>query len=198
VTFSVEAEGTALEYQWYKDGEKIEGATGSSVTIVSVSEEDAGIYNVTVENVLDKVTSSLATLTVLPKPVVSVTLSFPVGYIPNKTADVTLTINCTDNTLALSTLTYNEILPAGWTFNSMIEDGGMDLMPKSGSEGELNFVWFLSDIPELPFTITYRVNVPEEYGFYEWYGEICAAGWTGDPEICDIDGDNQVTLESIE
>ncbi|WMJ74073.1 cellulase family glycosylhydrolase [Cytophagaceae bacterium ABcell3] len=47
VTFSAEASGEgAVTYQWYLNDEPIEGATESSYTISSISQEDAGAYHV--------------------------------------------------------------------------------------------------------------------------------------------------------
>jgi len=56
-----------LSYQWYKEGVLIEGATGASYTIESVSAGDLGNYTVVVSNELGEATSSVATLT-LPQP----------------------------------------------------------------------------------------------------------------------------------
>jgi len=68
-TFSVTAtdpSGTGLNYQWRFDGSPISGATNSSYTIPSVSNSDAGNYDVVVTNSAGVVASSAATLTVLP------------------------------------------------------------------------------------------------------------------------------------
>ena len=59
-----------LTYQWYKNGAKISGATGSSYTINNVKTSDAGSYTVTISNSVGSVTSSAATLTVNPNPIV--------------------------------------------------------------------------------------------------------------------------------
>ncbi|MCX8517720.1 MAG: hypothetical protein ORN29_06620, partial [Rhodoferax sp.] len=64
-TFSVTATGSALRYQWRKDGTPIAGATSSSYTTPATSNADSGgIYSVTVSNSLGAVTSSGAILTV--------------------------------------------------------------------------------------------------------------------------------------
>ena len=60
--FSVTATGEALEYQWYKDGVAIAGATGSTLTITSVGPMDIGAYTVRVWNRWSSVTSAAATL----------------------------------------------------------------------------------------------------------------------------------------
>ncbi|MEW6302216.1 MAG: immunoglobulin domain-containing protein [Verrucomicrobiota bacterium] len=65
VTFSVTAPGTApLSYQWRKDGTNISGATGASLTLISVLAADAGDYSVVVSNSAGSATSVAATLTV--------------------------------------------------------------------------------------------------------------------------------------
>ncbi|HEY5504107.1 MAG TPA: immunoglobulin domain-containing protein [Sedimentisphaerales bacterium] len=74
-TFSVVASDvSALSYQWQKNGTnlanggKISGATNSTLTITSVSDNEAAIYSVTVTNLTGSVTSSNATLTVIDPP----------------------------------------------------------------------------------------------------------------------------------
>ncbi len=52
VTFSVTATGGSFSYQWFRDGEPIAGANGSSYTIASVTEADAGDYQVQVGSFL--------------------------------------------------------------------------------------------------------------------------------------------------
>ncbi len=68
VTFSVGATGSALEYQWHKNGAAIAGATSSSLTIPSVTVTDAGSYAVLVSNLCDSVLSDAAVLTVVVQP----------------------------------------------------------------------------------------------------------------------------------
>ena len=68
VSFSVSATGTApLEYQWFKDGSPIEGATSPGFVIASASLSDAGIYTVRVSNAKGSQTSRGAQLTVKEK-----------------------------------------------------------------------------------------------------------------------------------
>lgn len=61
--FAVEAFGTALSYQWLKNGTAIPGATASSFTIASVQAADAGTYSVRVSAGGATVDSAPATLT---------------------------------------------------------------------------------------------------------------------------------------
>ena len=74
-TFSVVASGVpGLSYQWQMNGTnlanggKISGATNSTLTITSVSDNEAAIYSVTVTNLAGSTTSSNATLTVIDPP----------------------------------------------------------------------------------------------------------------------------------
>jgi hypothetical protein len=64
-TFSVSAQG-ASAYQWRFNGTNIYGATNTTLTLSSVHPKDAGSYSVVVTNSLGAMTSTLATLTVLP------------------------------------------------------------------------------------------------------------------------------------
>lgn len=68
-TFSVVASdptGQGLTYQWRFAGNPIGGANNASYTIPSLSNSDAGNYDVVITNSAGSVTSSAATLTVLP------------------------------------------------------------------------------------------------------------------------------------
>jgi hypothetical protein len=67
--FGVTATGTApLSYQWRKDGTNVVGATNTTLSLISVSTNNAGIYSVVVTNIAGSVTSSNTTLTVTPAP----------------------------------------------------------------------------------------------------------------------------------
>ena len=64
-SFSVGATGTALTYQWRRNGAPIEGATASSYALPTVGLDDRGsTFSVVVSNAAGSVTSSAATLTV--------------------------------------------------------------------------------------------------------------------------------------
>jgi hypothetical protein len=66
VLFSVSCTGDApLSFQWYKNNAAIQGQVGSSFSITSVSESDAGSYTVKVTNAGGSVTSAAAVLTVI-------------------------------------------------------------------------------------------------------------------------------------
>jgi hypothetical protein len=63
-SFSVNATGTNLTYQWSKNGTPITGATSSILTLSNVQSSDAANYSVVVTGACNNVTSSTATLTV--------------------------------------------------------------------------------------------------------------------------------------
>lgn len=74
-TFTVAASGTApLAYQWRINGANvpggwnISGVQTTNLTISSVLNNDAGSYSVVVTNAFGSVTSSVATLTIVPDP----------------------------------------------------------------------------------------------------------------------------------
>lgn len=56
---------TSTTYQWYKDGDKINGATSATLTLNNVGNGQAGSYKVQVKNSSGTVMSSSATLIVL-------------------------------------------------------------------------------------------------------------------------------------
>jgi len=76
VAFEVTVVGSApLAYQWQFDGLDVAGATGASLTISDAQATNAGSYTVVVTNLVGRVTSPVATLTVvLPPRFRSVTL----------------------------------------------------------------------------------------------------------------------------
>jgi len=84
VLFSVSCTGDApLSFQWYKNNAAIQGQVGSSFSITSVSESDAGSYKITVKNDGGSVTSEAAVLTVIV-PVAPTIVTQP----ENKTVEV--------------------------------------------------------------------------------------------------------------
>lgn len=64
VSFTVGAEGTALKYQWRRDGLHIAGAKGTVLTLAKVKPEDQGSYDVAVTGTGGSRISSAAMLTV--------------------------------------------------------------------------------------------------------------------------------------
>ena len=64
VTFTVNATGDNLMYEWKMDGIAICGAKTATYTIETVSESDEGMYWCVVSNAADSITSTAASLTV--------------------------------------------------------------------------------------------------------------------------------------
>ena len=70
-TFAVGAYGPSLAYQWYKNGTKIGGATGSAVSLANVQSSDIAGYSVIITNTYGATTSQVANLSVNPPWVVA-------------------------------------------------------------------------------------------------------------------------------
>lgn len=64
--FEAEISGNSPRYQWFKDGVAIPGANARRYVIPNVAFADAGQYRLVVSNPVSEVTSSPATLTVVP------------------------------------------------------------------------------------------------------------------------------------
>jgi autotransporter-associated beta strand protein len=70
-SFTVGAFGTSPQYQWYQNGNAIAGANGSTYSLASVVNTNAGNYTVVVSNIFGAVTSTPAvSLTVIDPPVI--------------------------------------------------------------------------------------------------------------------------------
>ncbi|MCF7668604.1 MAG: immunoglobulin domain-containing protein [Verrucomicrobia bacterium] len=69
VTFEVDAESLApLEFQWLKDGEKLEGATNAALKLSDLTVKDNGTYQALVRNVVAEVSGNKVELTVVSPP----------------------------------------------------------------------------------------------------------------------------------
>jgi hypothetical protein len=67
-TFTVEASGSTLSYQWRKDGILLAGEISPTLVVHDVNGSDSGQYTCMVANAYDSVTSNPATLTVQIPP----------------------------------------------------------------------------------------------------------------------------------
>jgi hypothetical protein len=68
VTFTARAVGNRpLNYQWSRESQPIDGATGPSLTLSNLTVADSGHYSVSVQNI-DGTAEATAVLTVLPDP----------------------------------------------------------------------------------------------------------------------------------
>ncbi len=71
-TLEVAATGsTPLDYQWFRDGASIPGATAATLTIASMSAADVGAYTAQVSNACGSQTTSAAQLSVGAGPVIT-------------------------------------------------------------------------------------------------------------------------------
>src|SRR5688572_21768065 len=70
VTLSVSASGTALRYQWFKEGGALPGRTNSSFSILSMTAADQGTYHAVVTNLVGSASSASATLGIVYPPTI--------------------------------------------------------------------------------------------------------------------------------
>jgi hypothetical protein len=93
-TFSVTASGTSpFNYQWRKDGVAISGATGSSLTLSSLTAGQAGTYSVVVSNSAGSATSNGALLTVHSAVKAPAITSQPVGANTSEGSSVSFSVS---------------------------------------------------------------------------------------------------------
>ena len=84
-TFTVGAGGdTPLSYQWFFNGVKLAGATGTSLTFTNVKTTNAGNYSVVITNAFGSITSSAAALTVTVPFTLNFTNGGGAGYRSNR------------------------------------------------------------------------------------------------------------------
>lgn len=65
---AVAESGNALKYRWRKNGVKIGGATNRLYNISSVASTSVGAYTVAITNNLGEITSSVASINLIPNP----------------------------------------------------------------------------------------------------------------------------------
>jgi Bacterial Ig domain/Immunoglobulin domain/PKD-like domain len=88
--FSINATGTALIYQWYKDATLLAGQNGSSLTLTNVQASAAGLYSVVVSGMCGAAQTNGASL-VVNAPVVVVTPPANQSVCPGDTAQFSVT-----------------------------------------------------------------------------------------------------------
>ncbi len=121
VTFTVNAVGTGLTYQWKKGGVDIGSATGASLVLSSVSASDAAGYTVLVKGTCNTtgVLSSVATLTVNEQPEIT---AQPVNSVICEGANTGFTVGAGVTTGA----TYQwQVSTNGGTGYTNISNGGI-------------------------------------------------------------------------
>ena len=101
-TFTVGATGSGLTFQWYKNGAAVSGATSTSYTTPATVQNDSGAtFYCVVSNPAGSATSNSATLTVVPKPVIT---AQPTSKTVSSGQTATFTV--TANSPNSKTLTY--------------------------------------------------------------------------------------------
>jgi DNA-binding beta-propeller fold protein YncE len=78
---SVAATGTAIGYQWYRNGKAVAGATSAVLLFPGAQGVDAGAYSVAVSNGAGSVSSAPVALTVIQRPVVTPPVTLPAAIV---------------------------------------------------------------------------------------------------------------------
>ena len=102
VTLSVLADEPPHTYQWFRNGEPMEGATQDVLQLVDIQPEMAGDYHAVVTNPYGSATSDVATLTVLLRPTTLHVLDTSAGGGTEVTVLVELVSQGTENALGFS------------------------------------------------------------------------------------------------
>ncbi len=154
-TFAVSATGAPVPgYRWLKDGTAIVGATGSTHTIAAVQAEDAAAYSVEVSNRVGTVVSDAARLTLIPGGVVATHAMSRVPFRPGGKVTVTNTLAYPD---VASGLTWQVLLPAGWTLSASGGDAGA-IKPSPGTNSIAEWTWTAA--PPSPVEFHYELSAP--------------------------------------
>ena len=115
-SFSVNATGTGLSYQWYNGGTALAGQTGSSLVLGSVSAADAGTYSVVVSDVCGNAVTNSASLTVNQTVVV---VGAPVSVTTCPGTGASFSVNATGTGLSYQWYKDGSVL-AGQTGSSLV------------------------------------------------------------------------------
>ncbi len=160
ITLTVVASGSpTLAYEWRKGGAaladsgRISGGTSATLTITGALPVDSGIYSVVVTNSVNAATSTSVIVGVVPTGT-SVVHAAPGGYFAGTAVTVTNTITYVG---AAAGLTWNVLLPDGWSYASSGGAVGSG-QPTPGAVGVLDWTW--TSVPPSPVTFTYTLNVP--------------------------------------
>jgi len=154
-SFSVEAQGGALVYQWFRDGQLIPGATVPVLAFDRVQATDAGDYSVRVSNPVAAVDSNLAKLTVFA--VVAEHRAQGPGYVEGQIVEITNTVTYSGGNALMG---WQVLLPKGWTLVASSGDAG-DVRPAAGSSDLLEWAW--TAFPVSPVNFSYMLRVPDGF-----------------------------------
>jgi len=151
-TFSVEAQGGDLSYQWFRNGQSIPGATSRVVAFDPAKGSDTGDIFVRVSNAVASVDSDVARLTVFD--VVAEHAVVGPGYVEGQNLEITNTVTYSGGD---SLLGWQVLVPAGWTFVSSSSDAG-DIRPVTDAADLLEWRW--TSFPVSPVKFSYTLKAP--------------------------------------
>ncbi|MFM8335834.1 MAG: immunoglobulin domain-containing protein, partial [Opitutaceae bacterium] len=151
-SFSVEAQGGELAYQWFRNGLAVPGATFSTFAFDPVRGTDAGDYMVRVSNAVAAVDSNVVKLTVF-EVVAGHAVQGP-GYVEGQNIEISNTITFSGGDAFMG---WQVLMPKGWTFVSSSGDAG-DVRPQAGASDLLEWAW--NSFPVSPVNSSYTLKVP--------------------------------------
>lgn len=162
VTFTVQARGIELQYQWRKNGVAIAGATQPTYTIASVQPADAGLYDCLVWNSCGQTISNPARLTVTQpgQPILALrqsSVDFGVVELGDSTA-LTLqgiVYNAGDDTLRVSSVQ----LAGEHAGDFRLVSGGGSFTLAPGQERSLSLAFVPTAVGERRAEIRFTANV---------------------------------------
>lgn len=154
--FRVTGDGVpAPTYQWFKNTVAIPGATTDRLVLAAVAAGDAGSYSVVLTNAAGAVTSTAAVLTVLPAGLGATHAVLGGGYRDGVSTTVTNRFHYAGGAPAL---TWQVVLPAGWTLAASSGDAGAAARPATGARDLLEWSW--SAAPASPVVFGYTLTAP--------------------------------------
>lgn len=169
-TLSVEASGTDLKYQWYKDGEKIDQATSSSFPITNSTTNNEGEYYVVITNDHGTATSNIVSVNI-----------YGGGQEPYQGSPIQIpgTIQAQDYDLGGAGVAYSDSddINEGETYRT----DGVDIETTEDNTGDYNLGW-----TNLDEWVEYTIEVAED-GQYNFEFRVASNGEGGAISL-DIDG----------
>ncbi|HXJ76242.1 MAG TPA: putative Ig domain-containing protein, partial [Candidatus Dormibacteraeota bacterium] len=161
--FAVSVNGTAPRYQWFKDGALLSNATNGTFNIASAQPSQAGGYRVIVTNLLNAVTSRVATLTVSAPPNTPPHLVTPPDTTIDELTTLLVTNRATDLDLPPQTLQFALVsAPSGVALDALT--GVLQWTPTEAQGPSVNPITvrvFDSGTPSLSATQTFTITVNE-------------------------------------
>ena len=128
VTFTVSAEGTDLNYRWYKNGAAIDGATGASYTFTAALGDNGAKYACVVSNSAGTVKSNEATLTVAARVIAPTVKNHPADASVKEGENVTFTVSAEGTDLNYRWYKNGAAIDgatgASYTFTAALGDNG--------------------------------------------------------------------------